>query len=78
MTPRPTTTPNTSIATSGATSPDVNAWFVLRRESADWDRLAAEGFRLVPFGSPEHVQLLLNTDHLISSQVDHYIVRPLD
>ncbi len=58
--------------------PEVNAWFVLRREAADWDRLAAEGFRLVPFGSSEHVQLLLNTDHLISSQVDNYVVRPLD
>ena len=51
---------------------------MLRREAVDWDRLAAEGFRLVPFGSPEHVQLLLNTDHLISSQVDNYVVRPLD
>ena len=61
-----------------AEHPEVNAWFVLRRESGDWDRLAADGFRLVPFGSPDHVQLLLNTDHLISSQVDHYIVRPLD
>ena len=58
--------------------PEVNAWFVLRRDAGDWDRLAAEGFRLVPFGSPEHVQLLLNTDHLVSSQVDNYVVRPLD
>ena len=58
--------------------PEINAWFVLRRESTDWDRLAAEGFRLVEFGTAEHVLLLLNTDHLISSQVDHYIVRPLD
>lgn len=58
--------------------PETNAWFVLRRESTDWDRLAAEGFRLVEFGTAEHVLLLLNTEHLISSQVDHYVVRPLD
>lgn len=58
--------------------PEVNPWFVLRRESPDWDRLEHEGFRLIPFGSQEHVILLLNTDHLISSQADHYIVRPLD
>jgi glycosyltransferase involved in cell wall biosynthesis len=58
--------------------PQLNAWFVVRRESADWDRLAAEGFRLVPFGSAEHVQLLLNTEHLISSQADHYVMNPLD
>jgi glycosyltransferase involved in cell wall biosynthesis len=58
--------------------PELNAWFVVRRESADWDRLAAEGFRLVPFGSEEHAQLLLNTDHLISSQADHYVMNPLD
>ncbi len=58
--------------------PEINAWFVLRGDSADWPRLQADGFRMVPFGSAEHVLLLLNTEHLISSQVDHYIVRPLD
>lgn len=58
--------------------PEVNAWFVVRRESPDWERLAADGFRLVAFGSRDHVRLLLNTQHLISSQADHYIVRPLD
>jgi glycosyltransferase involved in cell wall biosynthesis/CDP-glycerol glycerophosphotransferase (TagB/SpsB family) len=58
--------------------PEVNSWFVLNRSSADWDRLSAEGFRLVEHGSDEHVLLLLNTDHLLSSQVDHYIVKPLD
>jgi hypothetical protein len=58
--------------------PDLNAWFVLRRESADWDRLEPEGFRLVPFGTASHVQLLLNTEHLISSQADRYVVHPLD
>ena len=58
--------------------PEVNASFVLRRDAGDWDRLAAEGVRLDPLGSPEHVQLLFNADHLVSSQVDSYVVRPLD
>lgn len=58
--------------------PDLNAWFVLRRDSADWDRLASEGFRLVAFGTPDHAELLINTAYLVSSQVDNYVVRPLD
>lgn len=58
--------------------PELNAWFVLRREAADWNRLAADGFRLVAFGSAEHAQLLLNTKHLVSSQVDHYVTQPMD
>ncbi|MEW1954926.1 CDP-glycerol glycerophosphotransferase family protein [Terrabacter sp. NPDC080008] len=58
--------------------PEINSWFVLSRTSSDWERLSAEGFRLVDHGSDEHIMLLLNTDHLISSQVDHYVVNPLD
>ena len=34
-----------------AHEPDVNAWFVLRRDSTDWDRLRAEGFRLLEHGT---------------------------
>lgn len=56
----------------------VNAWFVLARTSADWDRLAAEGFRLLAFGSAEHTLALQNCVYLISSQVDAYVVKPLD
>ena len=58
--------------------PEVNAWFVLSRTSPDWERLEAEGFRMVDHGSDEHTLLLLNTIHMISSQVDHYVVNPLD
>ncbi|MGP5666680.1 bifunctional glycosyltransferase/CDP-glycerol:glycerophosphate glycerophosphotransferase [Glutamicibacter arilaitensis] len=56
--------------------PDINAWFVLTSDSSDWQRLANEGFKLVPHGSIEHLLLLLCTTHLVSSQVDHYIVHP--
>ncbi len=56
--------------------PTVNAWFVLARDSADWDRLAQEGFRLIDYGSSEHFVALLNCVHLASSQVDSYVVNP--
>lgn len=54
--------------------PEVNAFFVLRRTSHDWERLAREGFRLLPFGSFAHRIALLNAKHVISSHVDHYVV----
>ncbi|GAB3757518.1 bifunctional glycosyltransferase/CDP-glycerol:glycerophosphate glycerophosphotransferase [Microlunatus parietis] len=58
--------------------PEINAWFVLRADSPDWARLQADGFRLIDFGSDEHTVALLNCRHLLSSQADHYISRPLD
>lgn len=57
-------------------SPDINAWFVLSRKSADWPRLAAEGFRLVPHGSFAHLVALASCKELVSSQIDHYVVSP--
>ncbi len=60
-----------------AEQPQVNAWFVLAPSSSDWDRLRDEGFRLLEHGSREHHLALFNCEHVISSQVDHYIVRPL-
>lgn len=58
--------------------PEINAWFVLRADSPDWARLRADGFRLIDFGSDEHTLALLNCRHLLSSQADHYVSRPLD
>lgn len=58
--------------------PAINSWFVLNRNSSDWDRLAAEGFRLIEHGGPRHKIALLNATHLISSHVDHYVVAPLN
>lgn len=58
--------------------PEVNSWFVLRRTSPDWPRLEAEGFRLVAFGTDEWKMLLLHAQHLASSHIDNYVVRPLD
>lgn len=56
--------------------PEINAWFVLSRDSTDWDRLSNEGFRLIEYGSSEHFVALLNCEQLVSSQIDHYVVAP--
>lgn len=58
--------------------PQINAWFVLSKSSPDWARLKADGFRLVEYGTREHVLLMKNAAHLISSQIDRYIVTPYD
>nr|WP_255521700.1 CDP-glycerol glycerophosphotransferase family protein [Frondihabitans sp. VKM Ac-2883] len=57
--------------------PEVNSWFVLRRDSKDWARLEAEGFRLVDYGSFEWRLLILQADHLASSHIADYVVKPL-
>ncbi|ROR33691.1 CDP-glycerol glycerophosphotransferase (TagB/SpsB family) [Curtobacterium sp. JUb34] len=58
--------------------PEINAWFVLTESSPDWARLEAEGFRLVPYGTPTWRALLLHAAHLASSHIDAYVVQPLD
>jgi glycosyltransferase involved in cell wall biosynthesis/CDP-glycerol glycerophosphotransferase (TagB/SpsB family) len=60
-----------------AKRPNVNAWFVLDRDSEDWNRLAREGFRLVPYGSWRWRALLLNARHVLSSHVNAYVTNPL-
>ena len=57
---------------------EINAFFVLRQDAPDWNRLAAEGFRLIPFGSMEHKLLFILAKNLISSQMDAYIVNYID
>jgi len=57
--------------------PEVNAWFVLRRDSADFARLGAEGFRLVAYGSWQHQMLLHNTKQYVSSHVGIDVSRPV-
>jgi glycosyltransferase involved in cell wall biosynthesis/CDP-glycerol glycerophosphotransferase (TagB/SpsB family) len=61
-----------------AEQPQVNAWFVLSPDSPDWPRLEAEGVRLIAHGSREHAAALLHCEHVISSQIDHYVTHPLD
>ncbi|MGW9167694.1 CDP-glycerol glycerophosphotransferase family protein [Agromyces sp. NPDC055658] len=56
--------------------PEVNAYFVVDRESPDYTRLKREGFRVVAHRSREHLALWYHARHLISSQMDHYILHP--
>ncbi len=58
--------------------PGTNAWFIIRRDTPDWDRLASDGFRLIPFNEPAHAIALMNARHFISSQADHYVLGYLD
>lgn len=58
--------------------PHVNAWFVIRRDSRDYRRLRREGFRLIPFGSRQHVILMLLAAHVVSSQANAYVTSPYD
>lgn len=50
--------------------PHINVWFLLLRSSADWARLKAEGFRLVPPGLRRRL-LILNSAEIISSHADY-------
>lgn len=57
--------------------PDINAFFVLNRDSKDWDRLQREGFRMVAFRSLEWVQLMLHAEHVASSHIADFVTKPL-
>lgn len=50
--------------------PDINIWFLLSKESADYTRLTREGFKLVDKGITRSL-LLANCTHLISSHAEH-------
>lgn len=61
-----------------AQHPEINVWFLLSRSSKDWGRLAAEGFRLVDYGSQESVALSLAAEFQISSDATHSVQYPID
>ncbi|PSU29851.1 bifunctional glycosyltransferase/CDP-glycerol:glycerophosphate glycerophosphotransferase [Photobacterium lutimaris] len=55
-----------------------NFYFVLRKNSHDWNRLSSEGFNLIEFGSLDHIMAMLNADFLISSHADRYVTNLLN
>lgn len=55
----------------------VNTWFVLDRQSPDWDRLTTEGFRLLEHGSEDHKLALMNAKLYASSHLDKFVTDPL-
>lgn len=58
--------------------PDINAWFVVKEGTPDWDRLQSEGLgdRLIGHGSMMWRILCLNATHVISSHADRYVYDP--
>lgn len=57
--------------------PEINAWFALKRDSRDWDRLQSEGFRLLEYGSFEFKVALSFARNLISSHADIEMTEPI-
>lgn len=57
--------------------PEINLYFLLRKDSFDWNRLENKGFNLIAFGSHKHKALLVNAIHNISSHADHYVTNYL-
>ena len=53
--------------------PERNIYFLLNKDSKDWDRLSKEGFRLIPLGSLRHRLALYFCSKLISSHADKYV-----
>ena len=54
--------------------PEINAYFVLRRDSHDWPRLSKEKFKLLAYNSSEHRKALKECANIISSHADDYVV----
>ncbi len=51
--------------------PDVNAWFVVQKDTAAWNRLRSRGEdHVVDYGSLEWKILMMHADNLISSHAD--------
>lgn len=58
---------------------DINAWFVLRKDTEDYRRLHAEGYkRIVPYGSLRWKVLCLNAKYIVSSHADRYVHEPAE
>jgi len=57
--------------------PQINAVFMLKKDSKDWNRLSSEGFNLIEYGSDEAVYSTLNAKFIISSHIDAGIYDPV-
>ncbi|MFC6705556.1 CDP-glycerol glycerophosphotransferase family protein [Flexivirga alba] len=57
--------------------PDINAWFVIKKDTPEWERLRERGFRLVAFRSLEHQVALQNAAVVASSQLDMEASQPI-
>ncbi len=57
--------------------PDINAWFVLKKGTPEWDRLSRQGFRLIDYRSVEHKVALQCAAVVASSQLDIEMEQPV-
>ncbi len=57
--------------------PNINCFFLISKNSSDWERLNNEGFKLIKFGSLMHRLALLNAKYLLSSHANPAIVNYL-
>jgi glycosyltransferase involved in cell wall biosynthesis len=53
-------------------------WFVLQRSSPDWNRLEREGFRLLEYGTSEHLAAHFNARFVLSSEATEDILWPAE
>lgn len=60
-----------------AERPDINAWFVVKKGTPEWDRLSERGFRLIGYRSLEHQLALQRAAVVASSQLDVEIITPV-
>ena len=58
--------------------PEKKIYFIIKRESTDWDRLEKEKFNLIPFMSNEHKKALEGAAVVISSQANKTEMNPFD
>ncbi|WP_405076375.1 CDP-glycerol glycerophosphotransferase family protein [Ligilactobacillus acidipiscis] len=56
--------------------PEWDNYFILQRDSVDWERLEKQGYTLVEYGSKKHEELLIQAQNLISSQASLTEMRP--
>lgn len=61
-----------------ANKPNINAWYVLRKDAPDWKRLEDSGVKLAAYGTFQWRLLMLSAVHYASSHIDNYVVKPLD
>lgn len=58
---------------------EINAWYVIRKDSKDYRRLRAEGYRrIIPYGSLLWKLLCLNAKYIVSSHADRYVLEPIE
>lgn len=53
---------------------NINAYFILNKNSCDWSRLKSQGFKLIKFGGLFHRLALLNATMLLSSHANPAII----